>query len=163
MKTYLNKIFTTKGSDGKPNGRIIRVWERGEVTLGYGPGQVYITTILPGCTKGPHLHMHRDSLFCCVRGTVRITTRRQVGERALIAPEAKDNTNLVELTRLRTYEYSMVTSGGLPSTQPVAVYVPAGTPCALYNAGHDEALVVNVSSEPYDASDEHEVLDWRPE
>ncbi len=149
MKTYTNKIYPTLGADGKQNGRIIRVWERGEAVLGYGPGQIYITTLLPGCSKGPHLHMKRDSLFCCVRGSVRVTTRIAVVDIAsLDAPR---------------YEYSTVTSGvGVASEAPIAVYVPAGKPCQLYNCGGDEALVVNVSSEPYDASDEHEVLDWRP-
>ena len=157
MKTYSNKIFTTKGPDGKPNGRIIRVWERGEVTLGYGPGQIYITTILPGFVKGPHLHKRRDSLFCCVRGTVRITTRT-------VEHCAARDADGIERSSFEHYEYTTVTSGvGVASESLVAVYVPAGTPCALYSAGHEEALVVNVSSEPYDASDEHEVLDWRPE
>lgn len=156
MKSWTNRIFDTFTPDGKPNGRIIRVWERGEARVPFGlrvwPGQVYVTTLLPGTTKGPHLHMRRDSLFCCVRGTVRITTRSVVamfGAPGMTAPR---------------FEYEMITSGvGVASESPVAVYVPAGTPCALYNCGHDEALVVNVSSEPYDSADEHEVLDWRPE
>lgn len=146
MKSWTNKQFPTLGADGRPNGRIIRVWERGQATLSYGPGQVYVTTLLPGCSKGPHLHKRRDSLFCCVRGTVRITTRD------------------ISTTDDFKYSYTTITSGvGIPSEQPVAVYVPAGTPAHLYNCGHDEALVINVSSEPYDPSDEHELLDWRPE
>lgn len=147
MKIYTNPVFETLGADGKPNGRIIRVWERGEAALGYGPGQVYVTTLLPGCSKGPHLHKKRDSLFCCVRGSVRIIVRtpsRTAGREWVL-------------------EYTTVTSGvGLAGDVPWAVYVPAGTPCQLYNAGHDEALVINVSSEPYDAEDEHEVDDWWP-
>lgn len=148
MKTYANQIHPTLGADGRPNGRIIEVWRRDQAILGYGPGQVYVTTLLPGCSKGPHCHLKRDSLFVCVRGTVRITTRASRQDLAGDYPK---------------YTYTTVTSGvGIPSEQPVAVHVPAGTPCQLYNAGHDEVLVVNVSSEPYDASDEHEVPDWRP-
>lgn len=158
MITYANKVFTTKGADGQPNGRIIRVWERESADDPWPrnswddrlpPGQVYITTILPGCVKGPHLHMRRDSLFCCVRGEVRITTRRvETGEGQSGA--------------FQEYRYETAISGGLPGTQALAVHVPAGTPCELYGLGMDEALVVNVSSEPYDPTDEHEVPDWRP-
>lgn len=168
MKTYTNQIYPTLGADGRPNGRIIRVWEREAVTdqghalYVYAPGQVYVTTILPGCVKGPHLHMKRDSLFCCVRGTVRITTRTEriiLGASGMSAA-ALDSGAAEELVRV----YESVTSGvGIPGEEPLAVCVPAGTPCSLYNAGHEEALVVNVSSDPYDAMDEHEVLDWRPE
>ena len=144
MKSWTNRIFDTFTADGKPNGRIIRVWERGEATLRYGPGQVYVATLLPGATKGPHLHMRRDSLFACVRGTVRITTRQSKPGQGI-------------------YEYTTVTSGVGVGEDVISVYVPAGTPCVLYNPALFDALVVNVSSEPYDAADEHEVLDWRPE
>lgn len=150
MKTYANKIFQTKGADGLPNGRIIRVWERGEAILGYGPGQVYISTILPGRSKGPHLHMKRDSLFCCVRGTVRITVRTSVLSGSAPAEFAR-------------YEYQTITSGvGNAGEHPMAVHVPAGTPCQLYNCGGEEAMVVNVSSEPFNVQDEVELTDWRP-
>lgn len=146
MKTIQNKTFNTKGADGRPNGRIIRVWERGQVALGYGPGQVYVATLLQGCSKGPHLHLRRDSYFCCIRGSVRITTRGRTPPGEPIG-----------------WQYTTVTSGlGVPSEQPVGVHVPAGTPCQLYNPGHEEALVINVSSEPYDPTDEHEVEDWNP-
>lgn len=151
MKTIQNKTFNTKGADGRPNGRIIRVWERGQVSLGYGPGQVYVTTLLQGCSKGPHLHMRRDSYFCCIRGSVRITRRTPA------------KTERDEVLGTVSYEYKTITSGlGVPGEQPIGVYIPAGTPCQLYNPGHEEALVINVSSEPYDPTDEHEVEDWNP-
>lgn len=143
VRTWINRIFPTKDASGKPNGRIIRVWEDGECVVGYGPKQVYVTTVLPGMTKGPHLHLKRDSCFCCIRGTIRITFRLGLTPGGV------------------TYE--TVTSGvGVASEVPMAVYVPAGTPCQLYNPGGEEALVINVSSGRYDPSDETEVADWSP-
>lgn len=127
MNHWLNATYDTKDRTGKPNGRIIRVWEDGEAVLGYGPKQVYITTLLPGAVKGPHLHRKRDSLFCCVAGG---PVALKVGE-------------------------STFASGGAHG--PLSVYVRAGTSCALHNFGNDEALVVNVSSGKYDPADDEEV------
>jgi dTDP-4-dehydrorhamnose 3,5-epimerase-like enzyme len=127
--TWLNQTFETRDSRGLRNGRIIRVWEEDCELDGYRPKQVYVTTILPGMSKGPHMHMRRDSLFCCVRGLVYIT---------LGGAEP------------RTYA-----SGG--KRGPVAVRVPAGTAAEIVCIGDEEALVINVSSGHYDPSDEQEV------
>jgi uncharacterized RmlC-like cupin family protein len=131
MNHWLNKTFETKDRAGRPNGRIIRVWEEGEVVLGYGPKQVYITTLLPGATKGPHLHRKRDSLFCCIKGRVWI----------------------------RFANGNDIQSGG--EIGPVSVYVRAGTACKLINPALSEsAYVVNVSSGRYDPADDEEVPDF---
>ena len=131
MKIWLNKTFNTRDRTGVPNGRIIRVWEEGEAVLGYGPKQVYVTTVLPGKTKGPHLHHKRDSVFCCIKGLVYIAFAKN----------------------------REVASGG--SAGPVSVHVPAGTACILRNTSLSEsAYVVNVSSGRYDPADDEEVPDF---
>lgn len=132
MNTWENKVFETRGADGEPNGHIIRVWESGVELAGYRPEQVYVTTLVPGAAKGPHLHMKRDSLFCCVAGCVLI----RVG--------------VAGSETIRTFA-----SG--KGQGPRAVHVPAGTPATLVNIGLDTALVINLSSGHYDPADEHEV------
>lgn len=131
MTHWLNRTFETKDRAGVPNGRIIRVWEEGEAVLGYGPKQIYITTLRPAATKGPHLHRKRDSLFCCIAGHVYLKIRNPDGS------------------------METVHSGGIHG--PVSIHIPAGTACALVNPTFKEALVVNVSSGRYDPADDEEV------
>ena len=72
MTSWVNKTFFTHNSYGSPNGCIIRVWEEDIELQDYRPKHVYVTTVLPGSRKGPHMHMKRDSLFCCIHGQILI-------------------------------------------------------------------------------------------
>lgn len=128
--TWLNKIFETRNRAGKPNGRIIQVWSYSDLL--YHPRQVYVSTLVRGETKGPHLHRMRDSLFCCIKGSVVISWRRS-GE-AGVAYSSEEN--------------------------PVAVHVPAGTAAKIINLHDGESYVLNCSSAIYDATDEHHCEDW---
>lgn len=65
-------VIQTFGSDGKPNGKLITIWH---VDSCVPVSQVYLTTILPGKVKGPHLHHVRRGLFFCVSGKVRMVVR----------------------------------------------------------------------------------------
>ncbi len=60
-------------TNGVPNGWVIPVWNSREST--YRPDQVYVTAVLPGKSKGPHLHRVRHGMFCCVHGNADIITR----------------------------------------------------------------------------------------
>lgn len=136
MTQWENRVFGTNDQHGKPNGLICRVWEEDTELEGYRPKQVYMSLLLPGAEKGPHLHLKRDGLFCCIDGYVDIILRDGLG-------------------------YRCVSSGG--PFGPVAVHVPAGTPALIRNRLSDSiSRVLNLSSGKYDPSDEHEVLDFDP-
>lgn len=136
MTSWENRIFATKDRHGKPNGLIVRVWEEDVELEGHRPRQVYMSTLLPGAEKGPHLHLKRDGLFCCIDGYVDVILRDEHG-------------------------YRCVSSGG--PFGPVSVHVPAGTAALIRNRLQDsQSKVLNLSSGKYDPSDEHEVTGFDP-
>jgi mannose-6-phosphate isomerase-like protein (cupin superfamily) len=97
------------------------------------PDQVYVTAIAPHSRKGPHLHMRRRGMFVCISG----------------------KTHLRALTEGVYEEFEL-------SCWPLLV-IPPGVPCALYNYGDTEALVLNMPSPAWSAEDpdDHPVLDWK--
>ena len=68
IRTQSHKKFETKGDDEKANGFLIPIYNvhDGFFTEGKEPQQVYMTTILPGTVKGPHLHFIRTGFFTCI-------------------------------------------------------------------------------------------------
>lgn len=122
----------TKDAKGKPNGWLLPIWHRdGGVKI----DQVYVTAITPGGRKGPHLHMKRRGLFCCIKGDVLIVSRTK-------GP-------YIERFSGDSYEHALV-------------WVDPGDACAIYNIGSEEALVLNMPSPPWRENDrdEHPVENW---
>jgi len=141
MTVLPGAVYPTYSDKGKAvrNGHLQTIWREsdeirltgpnGTFYMGYKPAQVYVTTILPGMSKGPHLHHKRAGLFTCVKGSV------------------------VVITRLPDGSYEEVFTG---DEQSRAVYVPKGTPALIVNRGQEEAFIVNMPDGMYDPSDEHE-------
>lgn len=131
--TTRSRTIETKSADGTPNGSVVLLWH---ADAGEPIGQVYMTTILPGQSKGPHLHRIRAGRFTCVRGTVKIVTRDADGG------------------------YRTHLSG--PDHGFATVRVPVGTPAAMYNVGDEEALVLNMPNPGWRAEepDEWPVHGW---
>lgn len=98
--------------------------------------QVYVTAIAKGASKGPHLHKVRNGLFACVSGAVEIVKRYPDG----------------------VYEWIAVHPGDDP------VPVPAGIVAELRNVGEGEAILLNMPTPPWRASepDEWPVENWSP-
>ena len=44
------------------------------------PKMVYISSVEPGETKGPHIHLKRNSYFFCIRGKVVFIIKNENGE-----------------------------------------------------------------------------------
>jgi dTDP-4-dehydrorhamnose 3,5-epimerase len=132
MTKHLKQIRTTD-SEGYWNGAVLPVWN--SAYDNYRPEQVYVTTILPGGVKGPHLHLKRAGAFCAIKGEVLIVTRRS-GEYQEAACGERNGYKLV--------------------------HVEPGVPCALYNIGDCESFVLNLPSPPWkaDDQDEHPVEGW---
>ncbi len=128
------KILTTDPQTGLYNGYLVEIWsalQRPELQ----PAQVYLTAVAPHSRKGPHLHMVRRGLFCCVSGNVRIVRRNDTG----------------------MYLARSIGSDSQP------VEVPPGIACAIYNYGDEEALVLNMPAPAWskEEPDEWPVEGWQ--
>ena len=99
-------------------------------------GQVYLSTTYPGVVKGWHLHKVQDDFFACVRGMVK-----------LVIYDAREESPTQGMLK----EYFI----GDHNQQ--LVKVPAGTYHGWKCISPEEALVINIPSEPYDHQnpDEH--------
>jgi hypothetical protein len=124
----------TLDTEGRPNGYIITCWNANERPE-LRPDQVYVTAIAPRSRKGPHLHMRRRGVFLCISGSVKVRTRR----------------NGMFIDRVLS-----------PEDAFPQIVLP-GVPCALYNYGDTEALVLNMPSPAWSAEDpdDHPALDWK--
>lgn len=66
----LEKHDTKDINDGHVNGSLTVIWRDWDKILEVEPKMVYVSSVNPGETKGPHLHTKRDSYFVCIRGKV---------------------------------------------------------------------------------------------
>lgn len=137
----------TKDLQGAPNGYVVPIWSALE-NPELRPEQVYVTAVAPRTRKGPHLHKVRRGCFVCIRGDVRIVFRFAVPGPRGTQPE-------------EVYRAEM--SG--EHHQYRRVVVPPGMPCAIYNDGDEEALVLNLPSPAWSAAapDENKVEGWSEE
>lgn len=126
------RVIPTRDADGKPNGRLVPIWNSAYDS--YDPKQVYVTSVAPKSVKGPHLHLRRQGAFTVLTGTVLIVTRENGEYRDRLCQ----------------------------ASEPVTVHVPAGVPCAMYNVGNVEALILNMPCPAWrhDDQDEHPVDNW---
>lgn len=122
----------TNDHEGRPNGWLLPLWHIDEEE---SVDQVYLTVVLGGMAKGPHLHMRRRARFTCVLGDVLIVTRENGLYRRHWSGESHDF---------------------------ATVRVPAGVPAAIYNQHRGPAYVLNMPSPPWraDDQDDHEVIGW---
>ena len=99
-------------------------------------GQVYVSTTYPGVVKAWHLHKVQDDNFCCVRGMVK-----------LVLYDARDDSP----TKGTLTEYFV------GDHNPKLVRVPAGVHHGWKCVSQEEAIVVNITTEPYNyaAPDEY--------
>ena len=132
LRTKTNTKFTTRGPSGSVNGYLVPIYNinDGFFAAGKEPQQVYLTVILPGQIKGPHLHFIRTGCFTCIKGNVRFILRTASG-------------------------YEVILSG--ESNEYRSVVVPTGMPAAIQNLGKGEALVLNMPNPAWtsDMNDEH--------
>lgn len=128
-------IIKTRDKDGRMNGWVQTIWSSRESS--YRPEQVYLTVVLPGHSKGPHLHKKRTGLFSCVQGQALMTARFPDG----------------------SYAHALIH----PDSEPVPV--PAGVACLIACAGDEPAYLINMPSPAWSADDPDEwpVEDWNPD
>tara|TARA_Y100000310_G_C20508156_1_gene727440 strand:- start:241 stop:678 length:438 start_codon:yes stop_codon:yes gene_type:complete len=102
---------------GKVNGKLISVWKHYEGQRELPPMEAYVTSFLPGVTKGPHLHKTRWDYFTCIKGKILIIVRDNDGK-----------------------YYETVSS----EDNPVTVEVPANVPSASINLSKEISLMLNL-------------------
>ncbi len=124
-------IYTTRDFHGAANGKVITAWDKS--MPGHIPAQVYCTTVLPGKSKGPHMHKNRAGRFFCAVGEVVVTTRQD-----------------------GVYE-TTVLNGNRDCLD-----IPAGVYANIENKGQIEAVVISMPSGVYDPDDEYTLLTWEP-
>jgi len=132
IRTLPHKKFTTKDEHGSTNGFLVPIYNIHDrfFAAGKEPQQVYLTTILPGTVKGPHLHFIRTGFFTCIKGNVRVVLKTEKGYEVFFSGE--------------DHEY-------------LSIEVPTGVPAAVQNLGDEEAFLLNMPNPAWtpEMNDEH--------
>ena len=132
IRTISHKKFITKNENGDANGFLVPLYNIHEefFTPGKDPQQVYLTSILPGKVKGPHLHFIRTGFFTCIKGNVRVILKRDGFYETFYSGEDHDYTS---------------------------IEVPVGIPAAVQCLGDEEAHMLNMPNPAWtpEMNDEH--------
>jgi len=76
----LEKYETKDVKKGHVNGALTVIWRDWDKIIQHEPKMVYVSTVNPGETKGPHLHKKRTSYFSCIHGKVIFIIRDNDGK-----------------------------------------------------------------------------------
>ncbi len=98
-------------------------------------GQVYMTTAYPGVVKAWHYHKVQDDHFVVVKGMIK-----------LVLYDDREGSK----TRGEVNEFFM----GMHN--PILVKIPRGIYHGFKSMGEEEAIVINVPTEPYNREDPDE-------
>lgn len=132
IRTLAHKKYQTKTEHGEVNGFLVPLYNIHDKFFAAGkePQQVYLTTVLPGKIKGPHLHFIRTGFFTCIKGNVRVVLK--TGS-----------------------EYQVFYSG--VDHDFLSIEIPTGTPAAVQCLGDEEAYILNMPNPAWtpDMNDEH--------
>ena len=132
IRTISHKKFVTKDEDGAANGFLVPLYNIHEKFFADGkdPQQVYLTTVLPGKVKGPHLHFIRTGFFTCIKGNVRVILKIDGEYKTFFSGE--------------DHEYQ-------------SIEVPTGIPAAVECLGDEEAYLLNMPNPAWtpEMNDEH--------
>ncbi len=132
IRTLSHKKFVTKDEHGGTNGFLVPLYNIHDKFFAPGkePQQVYMTTILPGTVKGPHLHFIRTGFFTCIKGNVRVVLKTGNGYEVFFSGEEHDF---------------------------LSIEIPTGTPAAVQCLGEVEAHVLNMPNPAWtpEMNDEH--------
>ena len=116
-------------------GRLMEILRNDDDIFG-GFGQVYMTTTYPGAVKAWHYHKKQDDHITCVKGMLKL----------VIYDSRKESPTYGEINEFFIGDYN-----------PMLVKVPKMIYHGWKCISEEEAIVVNVPTEPYDREtpDEH--------
>lgn len=86
----LEKYETKDVKKGHVNGALTVIWRDWDKIIQHEPKMVYVSTVNPGETKGPHLHKKRTSYFSCIHGKVIFIIRDNDGKYFEIETSAEE-------------------------------------------------------------------------
>ena len=66
----LEKHQTKDTTDSHINGELTIIWRDWDNIITNHPKMIYVNSINPGETKGPHLHKNRTTYFSCIHGSI---------------------------------------------------------------------------------------------
>ncbi|MEO6613354.1 MAG: hypothetical protein ABIT05_16970 [Chitinophagaceae bacterium] len=132
IRTLDHRKFLTKDDDGGVNGFLVPLYNIHDKFFKEGkePQQVYLTSILPGTVKGPHLHFVRTGFFTCIKGNVRVVLKTEDGYQSFFSGQ--------------DHEFR-------------SIEVPTGVPAAIQCLGDEEAYMLNMPNPAWtpEMNDEH--------
>ena len=76
----LEKHPTKDITDNHENGSLTVIWRDWDHLLHHEPKMVYVSSVLPGEIKGPHVHTKRNSYFSCIHGSVVFIVKDKQGK-----------------------------------------------------------------------------------
>ena len=131
VRTLKQSKIITKDKEGSVNGFLVPIFNVHDVWLAEEqyPQQVYLTVVVPGKVKGPHLHLKRWGLFTCIKGNGKVLVRTERGYEEWFTGENHDF---------------------------ATIQVPAGIPAALQNTGDTDAYFLNMPSPAWRVEDQDE-------
>lgn len=91
-------------------------------------GQVYMTTAYPGVVKAWHYHKIQDDRFAVVKGMMKL----------VLFDDREDSSTRGEINEFFLGEYN-----------PLLVRIPRGIYHGFKGIGEEEAIVINIPTEPY--------------
>ena len=66
----LEKHQTIDTTDSHNNGELTIIWRDWDNIITNHPKMIYVNSVNPGETKGPHLHKNRTTYFSCIHGSI---------------------------------------------------------------------------------------------
>lgn len=135
------EVHPTKDTDDShTNGSLTVIWRDWDKILKNPPQMVYVSSINPNETKGPHTHTKRNSYFTCIHGKV------------------------VFIIKLPDGEYQEIESS---EENPVLVCVPKNYPSAHINLSSNVSRVLTLADLAWRPNDnemnnvEFKDYDWK--
>jgi dTDP-4-dehydrorhamnose 3,5-epimerase len=109
-------------------GRLMEIMRRDDELFSQF-GQVYMTSVYPGVVKAWHYHHKQDDNFAVVRGMIKL----------VLYDRREDSPTYGEVNELYIGEY-----------RPTLVHIPREVAHGFKGVGTEEAIVINLVTEPYD-------------
>jgi len=127
----LDKYDTKNITDKHVSGSLTVVWRDWDNIIKNHPKMVYVTSVLPGEMKGPHIHTKRSSYFTCIHGKVVFVIR--------------DNNEKY---------HEIITS----SDNPVLIHVPKNIASAHMNLANETSRILTLADIAW-RPDDDEMMD----
>ena len=127
----LEKHDTKDIEDEHVNGSLTVIWRDWDDLIKHVPKMIYITSVNPDESKGPHLHLKRNSYFVCIEGKVEFIIKNENGK------------------------YLEIESS---EESPVLVYVPKNIPSAHINLSKKTSRVLTIADYAWQP-DDNETID----